>query len=145
MSTRSRIGIEGEDGQIISVYCHSDGYPEGVGATLLTHFNTAEAVVRLVAEGDLSFCEGPDLSPVGERVSGTTCSYKRWRNEQDVDAKTSENREAYIRLADDCGGEYVYLYGPRGWEYTEIAFRGRQKDFQPLTREAISAAVEADA
>ena len=38
MSTRSRIGIELEDGSIKSVYHHFDGYPEGLGVKLLTHY-----------------------------------------------------------------------------------------------------------
>lgn len=31
MATRSRIGIENQDGTVTSVYCHWDGYPENNG------------------------------------------------------------------------------------------------------------------
>jgi hypothetical protein len=35
MSTRSRIAVEVEDGKVLSVYCHSDGYLDGVGKALM--------------------------------------------------------------------------------------------------------------
>lgn len=34
MSTRSRIGMINPYGSVSSIYCHFDGYPEGVGKTL---------------------------------------------------------------------------------------------------------------
>ena len=40
----------------LGVYCHSDGYPSGVGATLLKHFDTYEKVLNLVSLGDLLVC-----------------------------------------------------------------------------------------
>lgn len=58
MSTRSRIGIIREanaDRMVIeSIYCHFDGYPEGVGQTLIDHWTDPKKVNRLIALGDLS-------------------------------------------------------------------------------------------
>lgn len=54
MATRSTIAIEHEDGTISQVYCHWDGYLEGVGATLLKHYNTREAVQKLISGGAIS-------------------------------------------------------------------------------------------
>jgi len=57
MSTRSRIALEEEEGQVISIYCHSDGWPEGVGRALLGAFpeGTNPAVIReYIMEGDRS-------------------------------------------------------------------------------------------
>jgi len=54
MSTRSRIGVEQKDGSIVSVYCHFDGYPSGVGSTLLQCYNTYDKANEVVALGDLS-------------------------------------------------------------------------------------------
>ena len=73
MSTRSHIGIKDSRG-ITGVYCHFDGYPEGVGKTLLENYDTEEKVNALIAEGDMSslgatleeckfYKEGPDTEP----------------------------------------------------------------------------------
>ena len=42
MATNSRISFERPDGTVRSIYCHWDGYPEGVGAALQANFNTYE-------------------------------------------------------------------------------------------------------
>ena len=56
MSTRSRIGLELKNGSIVSVYHHSDGYPEWLGRILNTHYNTREKVTNLIDGGDMSSC-----------------------------------------------------------------------------------------
>ena len=38
MSTRSNIAIQKPNGQILSIYVHSDGYPDGVGQCLIDNF-----------------------------------------------------------------------------------------------------------
>ena len=124
MSTRSRIGIEGEDGTVRSVYCHFDGYPTGVGAELLQYWNSAERAVALLEYGDLSSVDGPDFAPVGSRNGGTV-AYSRWRGETDVDARTDPSRADYRREG-DFAIEYYYLYGPRGWEVDQLEGDGFQ-------------------
>jgi hypothetical protein len=44
------------DGNIASIYCHSDGYPQepGVGQTLLDHWNDRSKVIDMIALGNLS-------------------------------------------------------------------------------------------
>lgn len=44
MSTNSTISIKRADGTQTSIYCHWDGYIEGVGVTLQLAYNTAEKV-----------------------------------------------------------------------------------------------------
>lgn len=41
----------------MSVYCHFDGYPAGVGRTLLDYYNDESRVKALVSLGDLSYVE----------------------------------------------------------------------------------------
>ena len=58
MSTRSYIGVEDASGAVRAVYCHTDGYPEGVGSVLLRHSGDAgvagdAARAGLLARGDL--------------------------------------------------------------------------------------------
>ena len=54
MGTRSRIGLALGPDQIISVYCHFDGYIQGNGRDLLKHYNTKEQVENLINGGDMS-------------------------------------------------------------------------------------------
>lgn len=54
MSTNSTISIKRADGTKTSIYCHYDGYIEGVGVTLQLAYNTAEKVEELLELGDLS-------------------------------------------------------------------------------------------
>lgn len=134
MSTRSRIGIESEDGTVTSVYCHYDGYPSGVGNMLLTHFNGAERAVYLQQHGDLSFIGGPEFCDEGVNENSGVVAYRRWRNEENVDPRVDESRAAYLGTEQDWDIEYYYLYGPRGWEYAE---RG-DPAFRRLTPAAIA-------
>lgn len=57
MSTRSLIGYTknlNNRTKITYVYCHFDGYPSGVGQTLVENYNTEEKIKELVSKGDLS-------------------------------------------------------------------------------------------
>jgi len=54
MGTRSRIGLALGPDQIVSVYCHYDGYIQGNGRELVEHFNTKEKVEDLINGGDMS-------------------------------------------------------------------------------------------
>ncbi len=58
MSTRSRIGIIRDSGDsnpvVESIYCHFDGYPEGVGQMLLDHWTDEDKINDLIELGDLS-------------------------------------------------------------------------------------------
>jgi len=56
MATRSRIGLELKNGNILSVYHHWDGYPEWLGKILTTHYNTRAKVAELIDGGDMSSC-----------------------------------------------------------------------------------------
>ena len=55
MSTRSNIAVDKDDGSIIRVYCHFDGYiNEGVGQTLHNYYNDKDKATSLVSKGDIS-------------------------------------------------------------------------------------------
>lgn len=42
----------------LMIYCHWDGYPEGVGAALAEHFKTHEDTLNLILGGDISSLYG---------------------------------------------------------------------------------------
>lgn len=54
MATRSAIGMRTYDGNIKAVYCHWDGYLEGVGKTLLESYKDVFKVNQLLDEGNIS-------------------------------------------------------------------------------------------
>lgn len=86
MSTRSTIAIVRKDGTRTAIYCHWDGYIEGVGTTLQLAYNTAEKVEELLKLGNLSQLEY-HLEPTDETHSfdtpqkGICIAYHRDRGE----------------------------------------------------------------
>lgn len=118
MSTRSRIGLTNPDGSISSVYCHSDGYPGGVGTTLFESYQDPTKIHALIALGDLSSLDDEVAPPEGaehefefaKRAPGVTVAYKRDRGEKDVDAVTDDDVFKFLATAKRNGAEYAYLW-----------------------------------
>jgi hypothetical protein len=109
MGTRSRIALHNPalGGAFTSIYVHWDGYPEGVGATLLEHYKDEDTVRRLLSHGDMSSLEDtPEASGAG--------AYKN-RGETGVDARHSANLSQLSELTQDCGGEYLYVFKEGQW------------------------------
>lgn len=71
MSTRSRIGVVLPTGKVKSIYCHWDGYPEGVGQTLVDGYNSQSEAEALVALGDSS-TPGEPYTGRGEEFNDRT-------------------------------------------------------------------------
>ena len=49
---RFRYGVD--NGNVLQIYCHWDGYPEGVGQDLLNSFDSYGEALELILEGDHS-------------------------------------------------------------------------------------------
>lgn len=125
MSTRSRIGIELENGKVLSIYCHHDGYPAFNGVILATEYDR-NRTYRLIQGGGISSL-GTNIG-VSSRDSDRpsdgledieTVYYYRDRHEgwDSNRPKVSESVEKYRRLFDFCGEEYAYLQRLDGkWE-----------------------------
>jgi len=96
MATHSRIAVQNADGTFLSIYCHWDGYPRGVGKDLLNEHNSEQAARALMEHGDLS-----TLSPLA--------SY-RSMGEKDVDAQVHDSMEDLRSVSLDCGADWMYLY-----------------------------------
>jgi hypothetical protein len=146
MSTRSRIGIIRERPALAaplveSIYCHFDGYPEGVGQTLIDHWTTTEKVLDLIELGDLSSLgseigedQGTDwfdkawgvLHPEGEEWNDPRLAwciaYTRDRGEEDCGSRTHS-----IDDWPDYGQEAEYVFDPETGEW-----RVRRQDFNPV-------------
>ena len=85
MSTRSAIIMKTDQGYA-GIYCHHDGYEEGVGQTLLDHYKDERKVAELIALGDISVL-GKRVTPIGphsfnNKEDDTTVAYHRDRGEE---------------------------------------------------------------
>ena len=133
MSTRCRIGLEMPNGKVKSVYCHFDGYPEGVGETLKKHYQNPEDVEKVLELGDLSslgefyneglakkkwaMYEGETLTDEEkERLKVATIPYKD-RGEKNVEARVDDNVYEFMRKIGNCGEDYTYLFAK---DYTGV-------------------------
>ena len=79
MSTRSTIAIEYQDGSVDQVYCHFDGYLEGVGKTLLEHYTDPDKVKALMNLGDISIL-GEEIGQkhsFDDYMDGVVCTFYR--------------------------------------------------------------------
>jgi len=120
MATRSRIGMEMPNGEVRSIYCHWDGYPEGVGATLKQHYTDPAKVEALVELGDISIL-GENVAPRGgqERsrhsfqnpVEGVTIAYHRDRGEEFRAPRVNASVESFSRSDIE---EYGYVFTQSG-------------------------------
>ena len=110
MSTRSTIGLLTEDGQIKSIYCHSDGYPSYMGELLKNNYATREQIEKILAEGDCSFLDS---------TIETSRFYNSWRGE-DTEAILWSNEDGWITWAGSAGLEFLYLFNGFQWIVREI-------------------------
>ncbi len=132
MATRSRIGIENEDGTVSSIYCHWDGYPENNGKILIDHYTDRNKINDLISLGAISSLkenvhpvEILDDSNKGVRMlkefravpksshtfenpqEGVVIAYHRDRGEDQDDARVNDSVEDYLN---DDNEEYGYLF-----------------------------------
>ena len=117
MSTRSDIISLCGDGMWRRVYCHFDGYLEGVGETLLNHYGDQAKVDSLVKLGDLSSlaenCDGAPGHSYSNRVDGQTVAYHRDRREPWSQVEPSEGSDlSSVWPAPKSWTEYTYVFAP---------------------------------
>ena len=102
MATRSNIGARQKDGTIKAIYCHWDGYPESVGATLAEHYTEPEKVERLLDLGN--------FSSLGSTIEETYAGSYAQLGEVGNEAQTYKDEEEWQAVALDGGIEYLYLF-----------------------------------
>jgi hypothetical protein len=109
MATRSRIAIENESGIVKSIYCHFDGYVDGVGVVLFEHYDK-EKLEKLIELGDIS---------VLKESTENTIAYCRDRGE-DHHSTDYLNVEGLFELGFGSSVEYVYCLTKDGtWIFRE--------------------------
>lgn len=107
MSTRSRIGMLNLDGTISSIYCHHDGYLEGVGETLVKYWNDLNDIIELIANGD--------ISSLGENLDDT-----KFYNDGSKSIISLSERLYMQEDSDDI--EYYYLYKDNRWYFAQPGY-----------------------
>lgn len=116
MSTRSAIICKTTHGYA-GIYCHFDGYCDGVGRTLLEHYADPHKVRALIDLGDISSL-GERVEPIGPHSyekceEGTTVAYMRDRREKECEAQTGKTAE---EVAGKIGHDgYVYVFDGTAW------------------------------
>ena len=110
MSTRASIARVTEHGQIKSIYSHSDGYPSYMLKLLTNNYSSVETIEAMFAEGDVSFL----TTTIAE-----SRFYNSWRGE-DTKANLWSHEDKWIKWAEDCGLEYLYLFNGFQWTVREI-------------------------
>ena len=116
MATRSYIGTLNKNQTVTSIYCHWDGYPEGVGKTLLNHYSDPDKVRQLVKLGSLSVLG----KEIGEKQNfdsyeggNEIClAYGRDRGETNVEAINYPTKEDFLS---QCEEDYTYLFEDGQW------------------------------
>ena len=108
MSTRSNIAIQKPDGKILSIYVHSDGYPDGVGQCLIDSYKTYISAEKLFRYGDASY--------LGSTLKECSFYHRDWQRELDR-AHVHKNFESFKKhYVGDVFIEFVYLYKDGQWK-----------------------------
>ena len=121
MATRSFICKSLPNNTIVGVYCHYDGYPSGVGATLANHYTTDERVEALLSLGSISQLH-PRLVPnLGDThtfnnpAKNVTIAYHRDRGE-DMHTTTFSSLDVMVEnVAHQLGVQFVYIWDSNEW------------------------------
>lgn len=114
MGTSSTIAKKESNGNVRYIYCHWDGYIDGVGETLAKHYKTEEKINQLLDLGDLSFLGEEAISdPLhwnyrksSEANQAACCAY-RDRGDTAVDASICDDVSEFIRYMHT---DFIYLW-----------------------------------
>lgn len=130
MATRSRIGIENENGRIESIYCHWDGHPRHNGKILAEHYTDVEKIKSLIALGDISSLQENAIPAEGvahsfeEPAGNVTVAYHRDRGEDFNSARINHSLEAFTKSDVE---EYGYVF-TRDGEWKVVLGQGKIKN-----------------
>ena len=108
MSTRCNIAIEDPKTKKVKViYVHCDGYPYGVGKTLVDYWDQPEFASQLFDHGDASY--------LGASIEECSFYARDWDREEDP---AKEYRDEWMYMNDMKGDvfiEYIYIYKDNKW------------------------------
>lgn len=109
MATRSTIALEFADGTVEQIYCHWDGYLDGVGAELQAGYTDPFALRDLIDAGDTSTIG----SPYSER--GEVCPSRKYKNADEYfDCCQQEEYDYILRNVNGVATWFVRFYASEG-------------------------------
>lgn len=117
MATRSSIGMELENGEVLAIYCHWDGYPSHNGKILYQNYSDRNKVIELINLGDISILEREVNPPkfsehsFGYPFPNVTVSYHRDRGEK---YKQPEKYPSVESFSQNFGQSWAYLFDRNG-------------------------------
>ena len=121
MGTHCYIAKQVGPDQYRTIFCQLDGYLEEVGAKLAGHFDTEDAVDRLLDLGDVYSLQeklNPDPTMLHEPMNtqkGVSVFYGREYGEAGMEA-TIKKMEDFEENDDWC--EFLYIFKPQeGWSF----------------------------
>ena len=122
MGTRSLIGKQLNDGSILGVYRHWDGYPEFNGRVLRDHYDTVEKVRDLIDGGNISALHTnagwnnetlPEVGPLYYTSRGESL--------EDNAPKLYQDLNEFLCAADhNYGAEYTYHFVDGEWTCHDV-------------------------
>jgi hypothetical protein len=128
MGTRSTIALEFADGSVSQVYCHFDGYLDGVGAELVSDYSNPFELQKLINQGD--------MSSIGEHYTGRGESYednapRRFQNFDEYTAECEQEEYDYIlRNVDGKATWFVRCYATGSeWVTIKQAAKAEREEF----------------
>lgn len=124
MSTRSYIAIENPTTkEILAIYVHSDGYPDGVGDYLIKHYNSFDKAIKLFDYGYASY--------LGSTID-ECCFYHRDMG-RELEPTENYDSEWFLmdRLKGDCWIEYIYLFKNNQWLVSSYKSLEKPDDIYP--------------
>lgn len=121
MSTRCLIGRKIKDNKVEYIYCHHDGYLDGVGETLKTYYTNDNIIDKLMALGNLSALgeiaeSNPDQFNFG-KINYNLCAAYKDNGEEDVDSTIITEKEYVDKLSTNIWIAYLYLWDGEKWCY----------------------------
>ena len=106
--------------KVIRIYHHWDGYPDGVGQTLLEEFNSYEKAINLIAFGAAS------------DINGTTAVfYNSWLEGEDWKITKPRQYTSEQDYDDSCNKDYAYLFKDGKW-YVKNCWSDEDKDWKAV-------------
>jgi len=106
------------NGDLKTIYCHFDGYPEHHVPILLESYDTQEKVESLIALGSLSLLSHSTKAPEGHTwrnpVEGYCVAYCRDRGEKGRNVEAMTSNTLYEAL-EEYRGEYNYYWNGNEW------------------------------
>ena len=98
--------------QFIGIYCHWDGYPDGVGSELVEHFKDYNSILNLILGGSCSSINGGVVRHYANRQG------EEWEY---LVPSQGKSQTELARVGRSSWAEYAYSFDEAtGWKYADL-------------------------